>query len=548
MAAADQGSSPSVPGVTVSGPPVPRAEEVLTAGALQFVADLHRAFEGRRRELLAARRERRAEIARTGTLDFLPHTADVRSGDWQVAPAPRALTDRRVEITGPTDRKMVINALNSGAKVWLADFEDATAPTWENVVSGQVNLIDAFEGRIDFTSPQGKAYALKPAAELATVVVRPRGWHLDERHLTVDGDPVAGAFVDFGLYFFHNAARLIAKGEQDPNSGPYFYLPKTESHLEARLWNEVFTHAQAALGIPHGTIRATVLIETITAAFEMDEILYELREHAAGLNAGRWDYLFSIVKNFRDAGERYVLPDRNTVTMASPFMAAYTRLLVQTCHRRGAHAIGGMAAFIPSRKDPEVNAAALVKVRADKEREANGGFDGSWVAHPDLVPVARACFDAVLGERPHQKDNPGAPEPVTPAQLLDVAAAGGSCTHTGLHNAVQVGVRYIEAWLRGLGAVGIFHMMEDAATAEISRSQIWQWIHNGVVLADTGEKTTAELVRRLVAEELAALQAELGEHGYAAGRWTEAAALFEQVALAEDFPDFLTLPALALID
>ncbi|MFC8722157.1 malate synthase A [Kitasatospora sp. NPDC057198] len=548
MAAADQGPSPAVPGVTVAGPPVPRSAEVLTAGALEFVAGLHRTFEGRRQELLAARRERRAEIARTGTLDFLPQTAGVRAADWKVAPAPRALTDRRVEITGPTDRKMVINALNSGAKVWLADFEDATAPTWENVVSGQVNLTDAFEGRIDFTGPQGKAYTLKPAAELATVVVRPRGWHLDERHLTVDGEPVAGALVDFGLYFFHNAARLIAKGEQDPNSGPYFYLPKTESHLEARLWNEVFTHAQAALGIPHGTIRATVLIETITAAFEMDEILYELRDHAAGLNAGRWDYLFSIVKNFRDGGERYVLPDRNTVTMASPFMAAYTRLLVQTCHRRGAHAIGGMAAFIPSRKDPEVNAAALVKVRADKEREAAGGFDGSWVAHPDLVPVARECFDAVLGERPHQKDNPGSPEQVTPAQLLDVAGAGGSCTHTGLHNAVQVGVRYIEAWLRGLGAVGIFHMMEDAATAEISRSQIWQWIHNGVVLADTGEKTTAELVRRLVAEELASLEAESGEQAYAAGRWTEAAALFEQVALAEDFPDFLTLPALALID
>ncbi|BAJ32087.1 MULTISPECIES: malate synthase A [Kitasatospora] len=548
MAAADQGSSPTVPGVTVVGPPVPRSEEVLTAAALAFVADLHRTFDGRRRELLAARRERRAEIARTGTLDFLPHTADVRSGDWQVAPAPRALTDRRVEITGPTDRKMVVNALNSGAKVWLADFEDATAPTWENVVSGQVNLTDAFEGRIDFTSAQGKTYTLKPAAELATVVVRPRGWHLDERHLIVDGAPVAGAFVDFGLYFFHNAARLIAKGEQDPNSGPYFYLPKTESHLEARLWNEVFTHAQAALGIPHGTIRATVLIETITAAFEMDEILYELRDHAAGLNAGRWDYLFSLVKNFRDGGERYVLPDRNTVTMASPFMAAYTRLLVRTCHRRGAHAIGGMAAFIPSRKDPEVNAAALVKVRADKEREAGGGFDGSWVAHPDLVPVARACFDAVLGERPHQKENPGSPEPVTPAHLLDVAGAGGSCTRAGLHNAVQVGIRYIEAWLRGLGAVAIFHMMEDAATAEISRSQIWQWIHNGVLLADTGEKATAELVRRLVAEELAQLEAESGPQAYAAGRWTEAAALFEQVALAEDFPDFLTLPALALID
>ncbi|MEV4558720.1 malate synthase A [Kitasatospora sp. NPDC049285] len=546
--AADQGSSPLAPVVTVAGPRVARSEEVLTPEAVAFVVGLHRAFEGRRRELLALRRERRAEIARTGTLDFRPETAAIRSADWQVAPAPRALNDRRVEITGPTDRKMVINALNSGARVWLADFEDATAPTWENVVSGQINLIDAFEGRIDFTSPQGKAYTLKPAAELATVVVRPRGWHLDERHLLVDGQPVAGAFLDFGLYFFHNAARLLAKGEQDPNSGPYFYLPKTESHLEARLWNEVFTHAQEKLGIPYGTIRATVLIETITAAFEMDEILYELRDHAAGLNAGRWDYLFSIVKNFRDAGEHYILPDRNAVTMASPFMAAYTRLLVQTCHRRGAHAIGGMAAFIPSRKDPEVNAAALVKVRADKEREANGGFDGSWVAHPDLVPVARECFDAVLGGRPNQKDNPGSDEAVTAAQLLDVAGAGGSCTLAGLHNAVQVGVRYIEAWLRGHGAVGIFNMMEDAATAEISRSQIWQWIHNGVVLADTGEKATAELVRRLVAEELDALRAELGAQAYAGGRWTEAAALFEQVALAEEFTDFLTLPALALLD
>ncbi|WP_371500912.1 malate synthase A [Kitasatospora sp. NBC_00374] len=541
------GVSPAAPVVTVAGPRVPRAEEVLTPEAVAFVVGLHRTFEGRRQELLTRRKARRAEIAETGTLDFLPETAEVRAGDWQVAPAPRALQDRRVEITGPTDRKMVINALNSGARVWLADFEDATAPTWENVLSGQVNLIDAFEGRIDFTSEAGKAYTLKPAAELATVVVRPRGWHLDENHLLVDGDPVAGAFLDFGLYFFHNAARLLAKGEQDPNSGPYFYLPKTESHLEARLWNDVFTHAQAALGIPHGTIRATVLIETITAAFEMEEILHELREHAAGLNAGRWDYLFSIVKNFRDAGEHYILPDRNSVTMASPFMAAYTRLLVQTCHRRGAHAIGGMAAFIPSRKDPEVNAAALVKVKADKDREAGNGFDGSWVAHPDLVPVARASFDAVLGERPNQKDNPGPAETVTAAQLLDIAGAGGSCTHAGLHNAVQVGVRYIEAWIRGLGAVGIFNMMEDAATAEISRSQIWQWINNGVVLADTGEKTTAELVRRLVAEELTALRAELGDETYAGGRWAEAARLFEQVALAEEFVDFLTLPALRLL-
>ncbi|MEV6976102.1 malate synthase A [Kitasatospora sp. NPDC093806] len=541
------GAAPAEPVVTVAGPHVHRAEEVLTPEALAFLAGLHRAFDGRRRELLARRKERRAEIARTGTLDFLPGTADVRAADWRVAEAPRALQDRRVEITGPTDRKMVINALNSGARVWLADFEDATSPTWENVLGGQVNLIDAFEGRIDFTTDAGKAYTLRPAAELATVVVRPRGWHLDEHHLLVDGEPVAGALLDFGLYFFHNAARLLARGADDPNSGPYFYLPKTESHLEARLWNDVFTHAQAELGIPHGTIRATVLIETITAAFEMDEILYELREHAAGLNAGRWDYLFSLVKNFRDAGPHYILPDRNAVTMASPFMAAYTRLLVRTCHRRGAHAIGGMAAFIPSRKDPEVNAAALAKVTADKEREAGHGFDGSWVAHPDLVPVARACFDAVLGDRPHQKDNPGPAGPVTAEQLLDIAAAGGSCTHQGLHNAVQVGIRYIEAWLRGLGAVAIFHMMEDAATAEISRSQTWQWIHNGVVLADTGEKATADLVRRLVAAELTELRAELGDQAYDAGRWTEAAALFEQVALAEEFVDFLTLPALPLL-
>ena len=548
--ATDQGPagvSPAAPVVTVAGPRVPRAEEVLTPEAVAFVVGLHRAFEGRRQELLTRRKSRRAEIAAAGTLDFLPETAEIRAGDWKVAEAPRALRDRRVEITGPTDRKMVVNALNSGARIWLADFEDATSPTWENVVSGQVNLIDAFEARIDFSTAAGKSYTLKPAAELATVVVRPRGWHLDENHLLVDGTPVAGAFLDFGLYFFHNAARLLARGPEDPNSGPYFYLPKTESHLEARLWNDVFTHAQAALGIPHGTIRATVLIETITAAFEMDEILYELREHAAGLNAGRWDYLFSIVKNFRDAGEHYILPDRNSVGMTSPFMAAYTRLLVQTCHKRGAHAIGGMAAFIPSRRDPEVNAAALEKVRADKEREAAGGFDGSWVAHPDLVPVARACFDAVLGERTDQKDNPGSPETVTPAELLDIAGAGGSCTQAGLHNAVQVGVRYIEAWLRGLGAVAIFNMMEDAATAEISRSQIWPWIHNGVVLSDTGEKATADLVRRLVAAELAELRAELGDDVYAGGRWAEAARLFEQVALAEEFADFLTLPALPLL-
>jgi len=530
--------------IVVAGLPVDRGEEVLTTEALAFVAGLHRRFDPRRRELLALRQERRARIAAEGTLDFLPETAAVRAGEWKVAAAPRALQDRRVEITGPTDRKMVVNALNSGASVWLADFEDASAPTWHNVVDGQINLVDAFERRIDF-STGAKSYALRPDAELATVVVRPRGWHLDEAQLLVDGEPVAGALVDFGLYFFHNAARLLARGPEDPNSGPYFYLPKTESHLEARLWNEVFTYAQQALGIEHGTIKATVLIETITAAFEMDEILYELRDHAAGLNAGRWDYLFSIIKNLRDAGERYVLPDRNSVGMTSPFMRAYARLLVQTCHRRGAHAIGGMAAFIPSRRDPAVNAAALEKVTADKEREAGNGFDGSWVAHPDLVPVCRASFDAVLGDRPHQKDVLPSGE-VTAAELLDIAGAGGSCTAAGLRNAVQVGVRYIEAWLRGLGAVGIFNMMEDAATAEISRSQIWQWIYNGVVL-DTGAKVTPDLVRGLVATELAELRAELGDEAYASGRWTEAAELFEQVALADEFVDFLTLPGYALL-
>ena len=535
-----------LPSIAVTGVPVDRGEEVLTPDALAFVADLHRRFEPRRRELLALRHERRARIAGTGTLDFDPATAAVRAGDWKVAEAPRALADRRVEITGPTDRKMVVNALNSGAEVWLADFEDATSPTWRNLVEGQINLIDAFERRIDFSTPQGKSYTLRPDAELATVVVRPRGWHLDEAHLLVDGEPVAGAFFDFGLYFFHNAARLLARGAQDPNSGPYFYLPKTESHLEARLWNEVFTHAQQALGIPHGTIRATVLIETVTAAFEMDEILYELRDHAAGLNAGRWDYLFSVIKNFRDAGERYILPDRNSVGMTSPFMRAYAQLLVSTCHRRGAHAIGGMAAFIPSRRDPAVNAAALEKVTADKEREAGNGFDGSWVAHPDLVPVCRASFDAVLGDRPNQKDVVPAAD-ITAADLLDIAGAGGSCTAVGLHNAVQVGIRYIEAWLRGLGAVGIFNMMEDAATAEISRSQIWQWIHNNVVL-DTGVKVTPELVRDLVATELAELRAELGDEAYAAGRWEAAADLFEQVSLADEFVDFLTLPGYALLD
>lgn len=523
----------------VEAEPLPRQEEVLTEAALAFVAELHRRFTPRRDELLARRAERRAEIARTSTLDFLPETAAVRADDsWKVAPAPAALDDRRVEITGPTDRKMTINALNSGAKVWLADFEDASAPTWENVVLGQLNLIDAYERRIDFTDPRsGKSYALRPAAELATVVMRPRGWHLNERHLTVDGTPVPGALVDFGLYFFHNAQRLLDLGK-----GPYFYLPKTESHLEARLWNDVFVFAQDHVGVPQGTVRATVLIETITAAYEMEEILYELRDHASGLNAGRWDYLFSIVKNFRDGGEKFVLPDRNAVTMTAPFMRAYTELLVRTCHKRGAHAIGGMAAFIPSRRDAEVNKVAFEKVKADKDREAGDGFDGSWVAHPDLVPIAMASFDAVLGDRPNQKHRLREDVSVAAGDLIAVDTLDARPTYEGLRNAVQVGIRYIEAWLRGLGAVAIFNLMEDAATAEISRSQIWQWINAGVVF-ENGERATPELARSVAAAELAAIREELGEDAFAAGHWQQAHDLLLKVALDENYEDFLTLSA-----
>ena len=530
------------PLAVVEAEPLPRQEEVLTDAALAFVAELHRRFTPRRDELLARRAERRAEIARTSTLGFLPETAAVRADDsWKVAPAPAALDDRRVEITGPTDRKMTINALNSGAKVWLADFEDASAPTWENVVLGQVNLIDAYTRKIDFTDPgSGKSYALKPAEELATVVMRPRGWHLEERHLTFEGRPVPGALVDFGLYFFHNAKRLVELGK-----GPYFYLPKTESHLEARLWNDIFVYAQDYVGLPQGTVRATVLIETITAAYEMEEILYELRDHAAGLNAGRWDYLFSIVKNFRDGGARFVLPDRNLVTMTAPFMRAYTELLVRTCHKRGAHAIGGMAAFIPSRRDAEVNKIAFEKVKADKDREAGDGFDGSWVAHPDLVPIAMASFDAVLGDRPNQKDRLREDVHVEGPELIDIASLDARPTYEGLRNAVQVGTRYIEAWLRGLGAVAIFNLMEDAATAEISRSQIWQWINAGVEFEHDGEtvKATPELAREVAAEELAAIREEIGEEAFAAGKWQQAHDLLLHVSLDADYADFLTLPA-----
>jgi malate synthase len=518
--------------VQVLGDSVERGDEILTPEALQFVADLHDRFAGRRDELLEARTRRREEAARTGKLDFLPETREVRESDWQVAEAPPALRDRRVEITGPTERKMTINALNSGAKVWLADLEDANTPHWVNVVSGQVNLHDAVRKKVELTMPEGKSYQLRDDVEHATIVVRPRGWHLDERNLTFGGRKAVGALVDFGLYFFHNVRALLAN-----DAGPYFYLPKMESHLEARLWNDVFSHAEAELGIEHGTVRATVLIETIPAAFEMEEILYELREHASGLNAGRWDYLFSVIKYFRDAGEEFVLPDRNSVTMTAPFMRAYTELLVRTCHKRGAFAIGGMAAFIPNRRDPEVTEKALAKVRDDKSREAGDGFDGSWVAHPGMVDICREEFDKVLGDKPNQLDRTRDDVHVTAEQLLDVAGTEGAATAAGLRAAVDVGVRYLASWLGGNGAAGIHNLMEDAATAEISRSQIWQWVRNGTELAG-GEKVTEPLVRSVLGDvhkELAdEVPAELLE---------PAVELFEQVALAEEYVDFLTLAA-----
>ena len=436
-----------------------------------------------------------------------------------------------MEITGPTERKMAINALNSGAKVWLADLEDANTPHWTNVVEGQVNLYEAVRRIISFDSPDGRHYALNDGP-LPTIVMRPRGWHLPERHVIVDGEPAVAALVDAGLYLFHNASELLVRG-----TGPYLYLPKMESHLEATLWNDVFDHIEEALDLVSGTIRATVLIETIPAAFEMNEILWELRPHAAGLNAGRWDYLFSIIKNFRDAGPQFVLPDRGAVTMTAPFMRAYTELLVATCHRRGAMAMGGMAAFIPSRRDPEVNAVALAKVRDDKEREARDGFDGSWVAHPDLVPVCADVFDRVLGDRPNQLDRRRDDVTVTAERLLDVAATSGAVTEAGLRGNVSVAVRYLAAWLGGNGAAAIDNLMEDAATAEISRSQIWQWIRNGTTL-DSGETVTADLVRRILDEEMATLGPEYGQ----------ARDLFERVALADQFEEFLTLPAYELID
>ena len=531
-------------GIELYGPELERREEILSTEALAFVARLAREFDATRRELLERRHERQERLNAGESLDFLTATADIRERDWQVAPAPAPLQDRRVEITGPTERKMVINALNSGARGFMADCEDSLSPTWGNVVGGQANLIDAIEGTIEYTAPDGREYRL--GEETATLIVRPRGWHLTDRHLVIDGKPVSGALLDFGLFVFHNATRLLDRG-----AGPYLYLPKTESHLEARLWNDVLSFAEDALDLDRCTIKATVLIETIPAVFEMDEILHELRDHVVGLNAGRWDYIFSMIKCHRERPEM-LLPDRSAVTMTVPFMRAYTELLVKTCHRRGAHAMGGMAALIPSRTDPEANERAIAGVRADKEREAGAGFDGTWVAHPDLVPVATAAFDAVLGDRPNQVERQRDDVHVTAAQLLDARSAfeaGGAITEAGLRNDVNVGIQYISSWLRGNGAAAIYGLMEDAATAEIARSQVWQWIRHGAQLED-GRAVTRELAREIATSELERIREEIGDDEWfeREGRPTVSRELFEQVALAQEFVEFLTVPAYAKLE
>ncbi|MFL5815382.1 MAG: malate synthase A [Bdellovibrionia bacterium] len=510
-----------------------KSHPVLTPEALAFVEELHRKFNPRRQELLAKRAERQAQIDAGRMPQFLEETRPVRESEWKVASCPADLMDRRVEITGPAEPKMVINALNSGAKVFMADFEDSLSPTWENVTHGQQCMRDAVRKTLRFESPEGKTYALKD--QLATLVVRPRGWHLDEKHALVDGKPVSASLFDFGMYFFHNAKELISRG-----TGPYFYLPKMESHLEARLWNDVFNHAQDKLGIPRGTIRATVLIETILASFEMDEILYELRDHASGLNAGRWDYIFSMIKKFRNRPDM-ILPDRAQVTMTVPFMRAYTDLLVKTCHRRGAHAMGGMSAFIPSRRDADVNRVALAKVREDKERESGDGFDGTWVAHPDLVPIAMESFDRVLGSKPNQKDKQKPDVNVKAEELIRTTIPGSSVSEAGIRANVDVALQYIERWLSGTGAAAIHNLMEDAATAEISRAQIWQWIRHRVRLAD-GREMSADLYRKILGEELQ----KLG--GVKQGRYGQATEILDSLILSPTFSEFLTVPAYKYLD
>jgi malate synthase len=519
-------------GIEIRGEVTPEFAEILSSEALAFIVALQRAFNDRRLELLDRRGARQAEIDASVMPDFLPETAEIRQSEWTVAPIPADLQDRRVEITGPVDRKMVINALNSGASVYMADFEDAHSPTWTTTIEGQINLRDAVNRVITFTSPEGKQYQLND--QTAVLLARPRGWHLTEKHVLVDGEPMSGSLFDFGLYFFHNARNLIARG-----TGPYFYLPKLESHLEARLWNDVFVMAQEYLGVPIGTIRATVLIENILATFEMDEILWELREHSAGLNCGRWDYIFSAIRKFQKHPEFY-LPDRAQVTMTTPFMRAYSQLVIKTCHRRNIHAMGGMAAQIPIKNDPEANENALAKVRADKEREAQDGHDGTWVAHPGLVPIARAIFDKYM-PTPNQIFRKREDVHVTAADLLAIPT--GTITLAGLRTNVDVGIQYMAAWLSGNGCVPIYNLMEDAATAEISRSQVWQWLHNPNVRLDDGRPITPKLFRELTTEVLAELKDKVGEANFAANNYELAARLFDEISVADRFTDFLTLKA-----
>ena len=519
-------------GMNVTGPFEPEYADILTPAALGFLAKLHRKFDARRIELIERRALRQKELDAGKLPDFLPETQPIREADWKVAPVPDDLQDRRTEITGPTDRKMVINALNSGAKMYMADFEDSNTPTWGNQVSGQINMRDAVRKAISFTSPEGKHYSL--GDDIATLLVRPRGWHLTEKHVIVDGRPMSGSLFDFGLYFFHNAKERIAR-----KSGIYLYLPKMESHLEARLWNDVFEFSQNELGVPQGTIKATVLIETILAAFEMDEILYELREHSAGLNCGRWDYIFSCIKKFRNQ-EGFILADRNLVTMTSPFMRAYSLLLIKTCHKRGAFAMGGMAAQIPIKNDPQANEAAVAKVRADKEREAGDGHDGTWVAHPGLVALAQAAFDQVM-KTPNQIAKQRPDVNVSAGDLLEFKPQG-PITENGLRMNINIGIQYMGAWLAGTGCVPIFNLMEDAATAEISRAQIWHWIRSPLGVLDDGRKVTRELFSQLVPEELAKVREMLGA-AYANGNYEEGAKMFEELTLADNFVEFLTLPA-----
>jgi malate synthase len=521
------------PGVQILGRMTPEYARILTPEALAFLAKLHRSFNARRLELLERRVARQKELDAGQTPAFQAETQAIRDADWKVAPVPADLQDRRVEITGPTDRKMVINALNSGATMYMADFEDSNTPTWDNQVQGQINMRDAVRRAIDFVSPEGKQYKLNE--KTATLLVRPRGWHLEEKHLLVDGKPMSGSLFDFGLYFFHNAAERHKRG-----SGTYFYLPKMESHLEARLWNDVFVLAQNELSVPQGTVKATVLIETILAAFEMDEILYELREHSAGLNCGRWDYIFSCIKKLRSTPD-FILADRGLVTMTSPFMRAYSLQLIKTCHRRGAFAMGGMAAQIPIKNDPTANEQAIAKVRADKEREANDGHDGTWVAHPGLVAIAREAFDKVM-KTPNQIHRQRDDVAVKAVDLLDFQPKG-PITEQGLRTNINIGIQYIGAWLAGTGCVPIFNLMEDAATAEISRAQIWHWIRSPLGKLDDGRKITKELFRELVPQELARVREILGDQQYGAGKYEEGAEMFEELTLREDFVEFLTLPA-----